>query len=127
MIKEPLVFLKLVYIANIMVAGCIGITSLFFPRAAAASVFSNAYPSTEVIRLTGCLWLAIALLSAAGLFRPMTFSPVLLLQLIYKAAWLLVVALPALSQNDPYPKAMTVFFITWVIILPFIIPWKYLF
>ncbi len=116
---------KLVYIANIIVAGCIGITSLFNPKLAAASVFTNAYLSTEVMRLVGCLWLGIAVLSFFGLWQPMIFSPVLLLQLIYKGTWLLVVALPAIRTHQPYPTAMAVFFLLWVIVLPFVIPWKY--
>jgi hypothetical protein len=71
--------LKIIYIANIIVAGWISITSLFFPKLSATTVFSNAYQPTEVIRLVGCLWLPITILSILGLWRPLTFSPVLLL------------------------------------------------
>jgi hypothetical protein len=115
--------LKLVYFANIIVAGWIGITSLFFPKVASTSVFQNAYQTTDVIRLVGCLWLAIAILSVLGLWRPVTFSPVLLLQVIYKGTWLLVVALPAIKNNQNFPSGMAIFFVIWVVILPFIIPW----
>lgn len=117
--------IRLVYIANILVAGWIGVTSLLNPKLAATAVFTNAYPSSEVMRLVGCLWLAITLLSFLGLWQPMTFSPVLLLQLIYKSTWLLVVALPAIRHHQPYPTAMAVFFLVWVVVLPFVIPWKY--
>lgn len=119
-------WLKLVYIANIVVAGWISITSLFFPKAAAVAIFQNAYPSTDVIRLVGCLWLAIAILSVAGLWRPVTCSPVLLFQVIYKAAWLLLVAIPAINNKQPYPSAMAIFFLVWVLVLPFVIPWSQL-
>ena len=88
--------LKIVYIANIIVAGWISITSVFNPNKSAVAVFQNAYQPTEVIRLVGCLWLAIAILSTLGLWKPISFSPILLVQLIYKATWLLVVALPAI-------------------------------
>ncbi|MBC6995490.1 hypothetical protein QWY85_10440 [Neolewinella lacunae] len=115
--------IKIIYLANIVVAGYIGITSLFFPRISAATVFQNAYPSAEFIRLIGCLWLAIALISVLGLWRPLSFSPVLLLQLIYKGIWLLVVALPAIKNNQVYPSGMAVFFLVWVLVLPFVIPW----
>lgn len=57
------------YIANILVAGRISISSLFFPKVAAATVFQNAYPTTELIRLVGALWLAIAVLSVLGAFN----------------------------------------------------------
>jgi hypothetical protein len=116
--------LKLVYIANIIVAGYIGITSLFFPKLSSATIFQNSYQTTDVIRLVGCLWLAIAVLSVLGLWRPITFSPVLLLQVIYKGSWLLVVAIPAIKNNENYPSGMASFFLVWVLILPFVIPWN---
>jgi hypothetical protein len=119
-----MVALKIIYIANILVAGWISISSLFFPKTAAASVFSNAYPATEVMRLVGCLWLAITILSVLGLARPLSFSPVLLVQLIYKSVWLLVVALPAILNKQPYPAGMALFFLIWCIVLPFVIPWS---
>ncbi len=116
--------MKFVYLANILVAGWIGISSLFFPKMAAKTVFTSAYENTELIRLVGCLWLAIAVLSVLGLWRPVSFSPVLLIQLIYKASWLLLVALPAIRNKTPYPEAMAAFFLVWVLVLPFVIPWK---
>jgi hypothetical protein len=116
--------IKLVYIANIIVAGWIGITSLFFPKLSVATIFQNAYQQTDIIRLVGCLWLAITILSVFGLWRPLTFSPVLLLQLIYKGTWLLVVAMPAIKYNQAYPSGMAAFFLVWVLVLPFVIPWS---
>ena len=118
-----MVVIKLVYIANIIVAGYIGITSLFLPQLSSATIFQNAYQTTDVIRLVGCLWLAIAILSVLGLWRPLTFSPVLLLQLIYKGSWLLVVAIPAIKNSQTYPSGMATFFLIWVLVLPFVIPW----
>ena len=115
--------IKLVYIANIIVAGYIGITSLFFPKLSSATIFQSSYPVTDMIRLVGCLWLAIAVLSVFGLWRPLTFSPVLLLQLIYKGSWLLVVAIPAIKKTQSYPSGMAAFFLVWVLVLPFVIPW----
>lgn len=115
--------IKLIYIANIIVAGWIGITSLFFPKLSAATIFQNSYQTTDIIRLVGCLWSAIAVLSVLGLWRPLTFSPVLLLQLIYKGTWLLVVAIPAIKSNNSYPSGMALFFLVWVLVLPFVIPW----
>ena len=50
-----MVALKLTYAANLLVAGWIGIYSLFLPKAAIINVFSNAYEPTEVVRLVGCL------------------------------------------------------------------------
>ncbi len=119
--------MKILYMANILVAGWISITSLFFPRTAQATVFSNDLAYSEAIRLVGALWGAIFILSILGLFFPRQMSLVLLFQLIYKSTWLLFVALPALVNHQPYPKSMAVFFIVWVLILPFVIPWNVLF
>lgn len=119
-----MVLLKLVYISNILVAGYIGISSIFFPRFAAATIFQNSYQSSDLLRLVGCLWSAIAILSLLGLFRPITFSPVLLLQLIYKGTWLLVVAIPAIKNEQAYPSGMAAFFLIWVLVLPWVIPWE---
>ncbi|MEM6377960.1 MAG: hypothetical protein AAF705_07090 [Bacteroidota bacterium] len=119
--------IKVVYIANIIVAGWISITSLFFPKTAAVSVFSGVYPNSELIRLVGALWFSIFLISILGLWKPINFSPILIVQLIYKSLWLLVVALPAILQKNDYPSGMASFFLIWVIVLPFVIPWKALF
>ncbi|MEN0006904.1 MAG: hypothetical protein AAF798_22320 [Bacteroidota bacterium] len=119
-----MIALRIIYILNIIVAGQIAVSSIFNPNKAAQTIFEQAYPSTEVIRLVGCLWLAIAVLSVLGLFKPITFSPVLLVQLIYKGMWLLVVALPALRSGAPYPRTMALFFLVWVVVLPFLIPWR---
>ena len=116
--------LKVVYLANVIVAGWISINALFFPRTAITTIFSNAYAPTELVRLVGCLWLSIAILSLLGLSKPIVYSPVLLIQLIYKGTWLFFVAFPAMLSGSPYPKAMAIFFLIWVVILPFVIPWK---
>ncbi|MBN8669237.1 MAG: hypothetical protein J0L80_01005 [Chitinophagales bacterium] len=116
--------MRIIYIANIIVAGWISISSLFYPRLAQSTVFSGDIAYSEAIRLVGALWGAIFLLSIAGVFYPTKFQLVLLFQLIYKSVWLLVVALPAQIEKQPYPKGMAVFFIIWVLILPFFIHWR---
>jgi hypothetical protein len=54
-------------------------------------------------------------------------SLVLLFQLIYKFSWLVFAALPAALNNQPYPKGMAITFFVWVVILPFVIPWRMIF
>ncbi|MEM9261886.1 MAG: hypothetical protein AAGA62_19745 [Bacteroidota bacterium] len=119
--------MKVIYLANILVAGWISITSLFYPKVAVSSIFENTFTYSEAIRLVGALWGAIFLLSIVGLFFPQRMSVVLLLQLIYKGSWLLFAALPAILQQEPYPRGMASFFVIWVVVLPFVIPWGYLF
>ena len=119
-----MIALKVIYVANIVVAGWISLTSLFAPQVAQRTVFEGAVVYSEAIRLVGALWLAITVLSAAGLVWPRSMVLVLVFQVIYKGSWLLAVALPAQLKGQPYPKGMTAFFVVWVLVLPFIIPWK---
>ena len=91
------------------------------------TVFEGNFVYSEAIRLIGALWFAIFLLSILGLFYPEKMSLVLLFQLIYKSSWLLFAALPAFQNQQPYPKGMAITFIVWVVVLPFVIPWKTIF
>ena len=126
-------FLRAVYAANILVAGTVGVSSLFFPRSAASSgIFrliptQTFSPSLYPVQTTGALWLSITALSALGLYSPYTFSPILLIQLIYKSLFLAFGALPGWRAGRPIPLEMSEFFAVWVAILPFAIPWSYLF
>jgi len=119
--------LYIIYIANILVAGWISITSLFYPERAVMTVFENNFAYSESIRLVGALWFAIFILSILGLIFPQKMSLVLVFQLIYKSSWLLFAALPAMMNNQAYPRGMVVFFVIWVLVLPFVIPWKEIF
>jgi len=116
--------IKLMYLANVVVAGWISILTLFYPKTAREAVFTNAFEYSEAFRLVGALWFAIFVLSVAGLFFPKQMSLVFVFQLVYKSSWLIFVAIPAIVNRSPYPKAMSLFFVVWVLILPFVVPWK---
>ena len=73
------------------------------------------------------MWGGIFLLSIVGLFLPEQMSLVLLFQLTYKGSWLLIVAVPAIRAGEAYPRGMAGFFLVWVVVLPFVIPWRQLF
>ncbi len=119
--------MRLMFAANILVAGWVGIMSLFFPKTAIATVFTNGFMYSEAIRLVGALWGEIFLLSLIGLFYPEKMSLILVFQLIYKSIWLIFAATPAILEGTPYPKRMAFFFLIWVLVLPFVIPWRSLF
>ncbi len=116
--------LRLIYLANVLVAGWISLTSLFAPRRAVVTIFENTVAYSEAIRLVGALWGAIFLLSVVGVFYPRSVALVLVFQLIYKGSWLLFVAGPAWRAGEAFPRGMAVFFVIWVVVLPFVIPWK---
>ena len=119
--------LKFVYVANILVCAWISFHCLSSPTRAHQVVFEQAFAVSESIRLVGALWGAIFVCSVLGLFFPKGMALILLFQLIYKSTWLLAGALPALLANQPYPKAMTVVFVVWVLMTPLAIPWRDLF
>ncbi len=122
-----MIAMKIVYIANIFLAGWISISSLFYPQIAVGSVFEHNFAYSESIRLVGALWFAIFILSILGLCFPQQMSLVLLFQLIYKSSWLIFAALPAIINQQAYPKGMATCFLVWVLVLPFVIPWKFIF
>ena len=120
------VLLRVVFAANILVAGVVGVLTLFAPAAASAAVFAGSDTIGPAARVTGAFWTAIAVISVLGLVYPLALSPVLLIQLVYKGLWLLVVALPLLlsEQRRPMPWGMAGFFLVWVVVLPWVIPWR---
>ncbi len=121
--------LHVIYSLNILVAGFVGMTALFFPHFSSQVVFQGTIPPNWAQRIVGCLWLGIAALSLLGLFQPLIYSPVLLLQLLYKGAWLVFIAVPMMLRGElrELPARMTVFFLIWVIGLLLFLPYHYLF
>lgn len=107
--------LRLIYIANILVTGWISISCLFYPKTALHTVFENTVAYSESIRLVGALWGAIFVISILGLFYPEQMQVIFLFQWVYKSAWLLVVALPAIWAAQPYPRGMAAVFVLWVL------------
>jgi hypothetical protein len=116
------------YSANILVAGVFGAIAWVSPRWASEVVFGHTWRSSPSFRVIGSFWLAIAILSIFGLFDPYRFSPLLFLQLIYQALWLLCTFFPLFlggGNKREMPLIMTVLFVIWVAFLPFAIPWDY--
>lgn len=119
--------LRLVYSANILVAGTVGVASLVGGASALRAVWQAGMdPAAMPVRVVGAFWCAIAMLSVCGLVWPRQFAVVLLVQLVYKATWLAVIALPALlrGRGDTIPGGIAVFFAVWVAVLPLVIPWR---
>jgi hypothetical protein len=68
--------------------------------------------------------------SVAGLFHPIVFAPILLLQVIYKTVWLVIYVLPRLRNADSRKEigwGIAVSFLLIVIFYPLVIPWSVLF
>ncbi len=75
-----------------------------------------------------CMLVAFSLLSLLGLRYPLQMLPVLLWELLWKAAWLLVIVLPMWSAGriDAVTAAMVPSMLM-VVIIPFILPWRYMY
>ncbi|MEN0040336.1 MAG: hypothetical protein AAF764_03260 [Pseudomonadota bacterium] len=87
-------------------------------------VFEDKVSESQGLRLlVGSLWLAIAVASVGGFFAPRFFLPVLIIQVIYKACWLLIFILPlARAQGwEAIPQGITFVFIGIVLSYPFFI------
>jgi hypothetical protein len=119
--------LRIVFGANILIEGAAGIWGLYEPIAASQFLFGSAVSAISM-RMLASVWLACAILSIFGLSRAVRFSVVLVVQLVYKGIWVAAVALPAIVRFDidTLPGAITFFAFTWVAVLPFIIPWRFL-
>lgn len=117
--------LHFAYIANLVILLPVAVPTLL-------RVFrtdEDRFPESAGWRvLVGALWTAIMVLSALGLQSPLRYSPVLLLQIIYKSLWLLVYALPLARCNEwrQVPRGITISFVAIVFIWPWLIPWSYL-
>jgi hypothetical protein len=121
-----MVYLRLAYAFNLLVLLPIAVPTLLRLYPTDQGRFEE---SAGWRTLVGALWTAILVLSALGLYAPLRFSPVLVLQLIYKTLWLFVFALPRVvklsARNVPWGIAGS--FLIIVLVWPFIIPWGYLF
>ncbi|GBO53505.1 hypothetical protein APA_1412 [Pseudanabaena sp. lw0831] len=115
------------YFVNIVILVPIAIGTLFniFPVAGGHFAESEGWRS-----LVGSLWTAILIGSILGLFHPIAFSPLLLVQVVYKALWLMVYIAPRLIYGDPNHEihwAISIIFAFIVVLYPLVIPWNYLF
>lgn len=121
-------WLRVMYIYTIIGAGGFGLGMLVIPDIV-QSAFGFPPQDPVVFGLVGSLYTTFGLLAIAGLKSPLRFVPVLLLQLCYKAIWVLAVALPLfLSGRFPlYVVLLLVIFATYIIGDLIAIPFSYTF
>ena len=119
--------LLLPYIANIVILIPVALGSL----TGLLPISRGHFPESAGWRtITGSLWTAILACSIAGLFQPVVFAPVLLLQVIYKTVWLGYYVAPRLKyaySRKEIHWGIAVSFLLIVISYPFLIPWSVLF
>ena len=78
--------LLLPYIFNILVLIPVCLTTLLVGAEGGRRVFQDKFPESAGIRtILGSLWTAVLIGSVIGLFHPVSMSPLLLIQIIYKS------------------------------------------
>lgn len=88
------------------------------------------FPGEQIDYITGVafsFWATYATLMGLGVRYPIKMLPLLFLQLMYKATWVLAVYLPMKSSGSVTPVAESFYWIciTAVILDVLIIPWGY--
>ncbi len=78
------------------------------------------------MKVIGSFWIAIGIISILGLIYPVRISPILIIQIVYKGLYLCAEVIPRLIRSEIVPIEMSIFFLVWVVLLPFFVPWKYL-
>lgn len=126
-ISQKIKLMKVMYILTIIIAGGFGLMILIAPDQA-MSAMGFPQPEKIMVGIAASVFLAFALLSVLGFMAPLKFSPVLLLQLVYKSVWYLMVILPlALTNSLPEYSWMTIgIFAIFVIGDLFALPFGYL-
>ncbi|HEX6985574.1 MAG TPA: hypothetical protein VF170_09365, partial [Planctomycetaceae bacterium] len=70
-------WLRVLFGLDVIGAGGPGVLLLAAPETASRWLFAGGLTPDAGTAVLGCVWAALGLLSIAGLFRPVTFSPVL--------------------------------------------------
>lgn len=76
-----------------------------------------------------CVWLAYGAVSWIGVIRPLKMLPLVLLEIVYKVAWLFVVSFPLWKNNEltGSPAEYTTSVFIFVILPILFMPWRYFF
>ena len=118
------------YIFNIIVLVPIALMTLLGGERGGQLASQGKFTESEGFRtILGSLWTTILIGSVIGLFRPVTMSPLLLIQVVYKTLWLFVFVLPRLltGRNQEVPWGISLTFLVIVLSYPWVIPWRLLF
>ena len=90
------------------------------------------FPTEQMDALTGVtisFWAAFSLLNLFGVRFPLRFTPILLLQLLYKSAWVIGTYLPA-RKAEVLNDSLNSFFwvcVAGVVLNLLIIPWRFVY
>lgn len=124
---SPIKPLLLPYFANIAILVPVALGSL----TGLLPIYRGHFPESPGWRtIAGSLWTGILVCSVEGVFQPTVFAPILLLQVIYKAVWLVFYVLPRLRNESTRKEihwGIAGSFLLIVMLYPVVIPWRALF
>jgi hypothetical protein len=110
-------WLQLPYALNIAIL--IPVCLAMFAGRGEIIVFQGAVSASRGLEfLVASLWLSILLASIAGLFLPRLFMPLLVMQVVYKATWLLTFVAPRYAARNKIPAGIAACFAFIVIAWP---------
>ena len=109
-------WLRFMYVYTIIGGGGGGLAILFAPGFV-REISGRAAQSSLLLGLAGSVFLAFGVASIFALRCPLKFAPVLVLQLFYKAIWLVGVFVPQMirGQSPTYVIIGAVVFLTYII------------
>jgi hypothetical protein len=102
---------------------------LFLTYDAWSHILTHKGPWDNANAAAWCMWGSYSVISFIGVIRPLKMLPIVLFEVIYKVAWLAVVAYPLWVKNElagsPAEGMARVFI--WVILPIAAMPWRYFF
>ena len=124
---RKLLWMRLMFAANVVGAGVSGLLVTFFPGFARQYLFDGVAQDGLVFGVTGSVWFAIGLISILGLRNPVPFAGVFLVQIVYKTVWISLVGVPLMASGDERAGFFVVFFALVTLGFAFAVPWSLLF
>lgn len=121
---DPIFFLKCAYFFNILLLIPVVGSLLFGKNYEGLAAFNHKIKDERGLSLlVASFWLAILICSICGLFFPLQFWSILLLQIVYKAIYLMVYIFPFAIQKrfNEIPQGVAISFIIIVITYPIIL------
>ncbi len=92
-------------------------------------IFNHTGSWDSVNAAAWCMWGSYSAISIIGVLRPLKMLPIVLFEVVYKVAWLLIVAYPLWIKNEligsPAEDMTRVFL--WVLLPIVAMPWGYFF
>lgn len=122
-------WLKVMYLANLIIAFPLGLAVLVAPELMRGIMGVPPGDPIHFSLAAGAVQCAFGMAGAVGLWSPLKFSPVLLLQALYKSLFLGGVVLPLMGRGQLPDFAMPVslLFVLFIIEDLIAVPFSYLF